>query len=69
MDLQAWLKWIVETRGYKESTAINRYETLSGVFGFAVANECIAKNPCQHGPYEQEEGEAQGEEADPASDA
>ncbi|MGW4162476.1 tyrosine-type recombinase/integrase [Streptomyces sp. NPDC004788] len=47
-DLQAWLKWMVEERGYKESTAINRYETLAGVFSFAVANEYITKNPCQH---------------------
>ncbi|MFI8392211.1 tyrosine-type recombinase/integrase [Streptomyces sp. NPDC085540] len=47
-DLQAWLKWMVEERGYKESTAINRYETLAGVFSFAVANEYLTKNPCQH---------------------
>ncbi|WP_329404444.1 tyrosine-type recombinase/integrase [Streptomyces melanogenes] len=25
-----------------------RYETLSGVFSFAVANDYITKNPCQH---------------------
>ncbi|MEU8543106.1 site-specific integrase [Streptomyces sp. NPDC048717] len=47
-DLQAWLKWMVEDRGYMESTAINRYETLAGVFSFAVANEYITKNPCVH---------------------
>ncbi|GAA2264232.1 hypothetical protein GCM10010415_30170 [Streptomyces atrovirens] len=46
--LNAWLKWMVEERGYEESTAINRYETLAGVFSFAVANEYITKNPCQH---------------------
>lgn len=47
-DLKAWLKWMVEERGYEETTAINRYETLTGVFSFAMANEYIAKNPCQH---------------------
>ncbi|MFJ5974626.1 tyrosine-type recombinase/integrase [Streptomyces sp. NPDC093060] len=46
--LNAWLKWMVEERGYEESTAINRYETLAGVFSFAVANEYITRNPCQH---------------------
>ncbi|MET9013974.1 tyrosine-type recombinase/integrase [Streptomyces olivaceoviridis] len=46
--LNAWLKWMVEDRGYEESTAINRYETLAGVFSFAVANEYIIRNPCQH---------------------
>ncbi|MFD4861019.1 tyrosine-type recombinase/integrase [Streptomyces atratus] len=46
--LNAWLKWMVEERGYEESTAINRYETLAGVFSFAVAKEYITKNPCQH---------------------
>ncbi|GGX75819.1 tyrosine-type recombinase/integrase [Streptomyces hiroshimensis] len=46
-DLKAWLKWMVEDRGYEASTAINRYETLSGVFSFAFANDYIAKNPCQ----------------------
>lgn len=47
-DLQAWLTWMVDERGYEESTAINRYETLSGVFSFAVANDYIMKNPCHH---------------------
>ncbi|WP_328485923.1 tyrosine-type recombinase/integrase [Streptomyces zaomyceticus] len=46
--LNAWLKWMVDERGYEESTAINRYETLAGVFSFAVANEYITKNPCNH---------------------
>lgn len=45
-DLNDWLRWMVEERGYQESTAINRYETLSGVFSYAVANEYISKNPC-----------------------
>ncbi|RKT08238.1 site-specific recombinase XerD [Streptomyces sp. 3211.6] len=47
-DLTAWLRWMVEERGYESSTAVNRYETLSGVFSFAVANDYIIKNPCQH---------------------
>jgi integrase len=47
-DLTAWLKWMVEARGYEPSTAVNRYETLSGVFSFAVANDYITKNPCHH---------------------
>ncbi|WP_329343824.1 site-specific integrase [Streptomyces sp. NBC_01352] len=47
-DLDDWLRWMVKERGYEESTAINRYETLSGVFSFAVANDYIAKNPCHH---------------------
>ncbi len=34
--------------GYEESTAINRCETLAGVFSFAVANEYTTKNPCSH---------------------
>ena len=47
-DLKDWLRWMVEERGYEESTAVNRYETLSGVFSYAVANDYITKNPCQH---------------------
>ncbi|MFI5761572.1 tyrosine-type recombinase/integrase [Streptomyces sp. NPDC051563] len=47
-DLTAWLRWMVEDRGYELSTAVNRYETLSGVFSFAVANDYIVKNPCRH---------------------
>ncbi|MFF0700172.1 tyrosine-type recombinase/integrase [Streptomyces tendae] len=48
VDLQGWLRWMVEERGYEESTAVNRYETLSGVFSYAVANDYITKNPCRH---------------------
>ncbi|MEV3974359.1 tyrosine-type recombinase/integrase [Streptomyces sp. NPDC050698] len=47
-DLKDWLRWMVEECGYEESTAVNRYETLSGVFSYAVANDYITKNPCHH---------------------
>lgn len=64
-DLQGWLKWMVEERGDKESTAINRYETLAGVFSFAVANEYLlparADQPAAR--------ETQDEEDHPPADA
>jgi integrase len=46
-NLNVWLKWMVEERGYEESTAINRYETLAGVFS-SPSLMSTSKNPCQH---------------------
>lgn len=57
-DLQGWLKWMVEEPDCKEPTAINRYENLAGVFSFAVANECITKNPSPARPHQSAAREA-----------
>ncbi|WP_244809791.1 tyrosine-type recombinase/integrase [Streptomyces sp. So13.3] len=46
-DVRAWLVWMVEERGYARSTAYSRYGILRGVFGFAVANDYLAKDPCR----------------------